>query len=237
MVLSPSNSVTHGAARLALRTGDLMIIDSVLTTEMKRAKHRVISLFIPRATLKTICPDPGRFAARLIRPDGIAALLRSHLQATMDNATHIQPEQQSLAMDIAMQLALAALSAEAGAPVDAAVPDEGLDHAAKGYITQVCTIFATDPLSVARYLNSSRTGLYRAFAQHGESVSACIWLARLAHARKMLEAGGYDHIPINEIAFRSGFADHSTFDRMFKRAYGMTPKDMRQISLDRSGTG
>jgi AraC-like DNA-binding protein len=237
MVLSPRTSVTHGAKRLVLRTGDIMIIDSAKTTEVERPKHRAISLFIPRATLNTICPDPGRLAGRLIRPDGVAVLLRSHLQATMDNATHMQPEQQSLAMDIAMQLALATLSAEAGSLVDAAVMDEGLYQAAKRYIAQDCTNFATNPLSVERYLNCSRTGLYRAFAQHGESVSSCIWSARLAHARQMLSGGRYSHLPINEIAFRSGFVDHSTFDRMFKRVYGMTPKDMRQMSLDPSGTG
>jgi AraC-like DNA-binding protein len=237
MVLSPSTGVTHGATSLVLRTGDMMINDSALATEVKRAKHRAISLFIPRATLNTICPDPGRLAGRLIRPDGVAALLRSHLLATMDNATHLPPEQQSLAMDIALQLALATLSEEAGALVDAAVPEEGLYQAAKRHIAQDCTNFVTNPLSVARSLNCSRAGLYRAFARHGESVSSCIWLARLAHASQMLNAGRYRHLPINEIAFRSGFADHSTFDRMFKRVYGMKPKDMRHISLEPGGTG
>jgi AraC-like DNA-binding protein len=69
--------------------------------------------------------------------------------------------------------------------------------------------------------------LYRAFAKQGESVSAFIWQARLAHARQMLNAGCYRHLPINEIVVRSGFADHSTFDRMFKRAFGMKPGEMR----------
>jgi AraC-like DNA-binding protein len=237
MVFSPRTSIAHGGARLVPRAGDLMMIDSTLATEMSRTKHRVISLFIPRAKVTTICPDPRRLAGRLIRPDGMASVLRAHLQATMDNASHMKPQQQTMAMDIAMQLALATLSEEAGAPIDDPVLDEGLYQAAKRHIAQDCTNFVTNPLSVARYLNCSRAGLYRAFARHGESVSSCIWLARLAHARQMLDAGRYRHLPINEIAFRSGFADHSTFDRMFKRVYGMKPKDMRQMSLDPSGTG
>ena len=169
-----------------------------------------------------------------MRPDGIAGILRAHLQSAMDHATHMQPQQHVLAMDIAMQLALAALSEEAATPVDAAVLDEGLYQAAKAHIGQDCTNFGTNPLSVALYLGASRTGLYRAFAKHGESVAACIWLARLAHAWRMLGASRYRHLQINEIAFRSGFSDHSTFDRMFKRAYGMKPGEMRQMSLERS---
>jgi AraC-like DNA-binding protein len=217
-----------------MRTGDMMINDCTLATEIKRDKHRAISLFIPRAKVKAICPDPSRLAGRLMRSDGIADVLRSHLQVTLDNAAHMQPQQQILALDIAMQLALVALSEEAGTLVDAVVLDEGLYHAAKAHIVQDCTNFATNPLSVVLHLKCSRSVLYRAFAKHGDSVSACIWRARLAHARQMLNASRYRHLPINDIAFRSGFADHSTFDRMFKRAYGMKPKDMRQMNLERS---
>jgi AraC-like DNA-binding protein len=164
-----------------------------------------------------------------MRPDGIAGVLRSHLQATIDNATLMLPSQQILAMDIAMQLALAALSEEADALVDAVVLDDALYHGAKTYIARCCTHLATSPLSVACYLNCSRSALYRSFAKHGERVSACIWQARLAHAKRLLNSDRYRHLQINEIAFRSGFADHSTFDRMFKRAYGMKPKEMHQM--------
>ncbi|WP_284946683.1 helix-turn-helix domain-containing protein [Acidisoma cladoniae] len=236
MAFSPSTCVMHGAAKLTLRAGDMMIIDSSLPTEIKRQKHRAITLFIPRAKVSAICPDPGRLAGRLMRPDGIAGVLRAHLQATIDNASHMLPQQQVLAMDVAMQLALAALSEESGALLDAEVLDGGLYHAAKTHIARDCTKFATNPLSVVQYLKCSRTVLYRAFAKHGESVSACIWRARLAHARQMLNADRNRHLSINEIAFRSGFTDHSTFDRMFKRAYGTKPGEMRQMSLERSQT-
>lgn len=43
----------------------------------------------------------------------------------------------------------------------------------------------------------------------------------------MLQSTACADLLFNEIAFRSGFADPSTFDRMFKRTYGITPGDMR----------
>jgi AraC family transcriptional regulator, positive regulator of tynA and feaB len=35
-------------------------------------------------------------------------------------------------------------------------------------------------------------------------------------------------LPIAEIGFRCGFLDQSNFSRMFKRRYGVTPRDMRE---------
>ncbi len=47
-------------------------------------------------------------------------------------------------------------------------------------------------------------------------------------ARALLMSPAYIAISIGEIAFRSGFVDHRTFNRMFKRRHGMTPQDVRQ---------
>lgn len=231
MVMSSRTSVVHGAAKIAIHSGDMMILDSTVPTELKRKKHRAISLFIPRAQVAGVCPDPRRLSGRLMRSHGIAGVLRAHLQATMDHAAQMQPQQHVMALDMAVQMALAALGDEAAAPVDAAILDEGLYHAAKVYIAQDCTNLGLNPSAVVLHLGSSRSALYRAFAQHGESVAVCIWSARLAHAKRMLGTARYGHLHINEVAFRSGFSDHSTFDRMFKRAYGMQPGEVQRMKL------
>jgi AraC-like DNA-binding protein len=226
-VMAGNTHVTLGDTRLALNPGDMIILDSSQSAEIKRTKHRSISLFIPRAQVNAVCPEPARLAGRLLRLHGIGGILRSHLQATMDHATYLSAPQRALAMEIAVQMALAALGEEVAAPDDAAVLDEGLYHAAKAYIVRECTNAELDPLRVATYLQCSRATLYRVFAEHGEAVSACIWASRVAHARRLLESQRHLYLPIGEIAFRSGFSDHSNFDRMFKRAYGMKPGDMR----------
>lgn len=53
----------------------------------------------------------------------------------------------------------------------------------------------------------------------------------------MLNASRYQHLLINEIAFRSGFADDATFGRMVARAWAMTAREMRQMSLKRRQGG
>jgi AraC-like DNA-binding protein len=77
-------------------------------------------------------------------------------------------------------------------------------------------------------LGCSRASLYRAFVRHGESVAAVIWATRLEQARRMLASSTHLGLNVSEIAFRSGFVDQSTFNRMFKRRYGTTPREARE---------
>ena len=203
-VMASNTHVTLGDARLALRPGDMIILDSSQPAEIKRTKHRSISLFIPRALVNAVCPEPARLAGRLLPQQAIGGILRSHLQATMDHATYLSAPQRALAMDVAVQMALAALGGEVAVPDDA-VLDEGLYHAAKAYIARECTNAELDPLHVATHLQCSRATLYRVFAEHGEAVSACIWASRVAHAGWLLASPRHLHLQIGEIAFRSGF--------------------------------
>jgi AraC-like DNA-binding protein len=225
-VTASKTHVTLGDTRLALLPGEMIILDSSKPAELRRTKHRSISLFIPRALVNAVCPEPARLAGRLLRPHGIGAILRSHLQVTMDHATHLPAPQRALTMEVAVQMALAALGGEVAAPDDAML-DAGLYHAAKAHIARECPNAELDPQAVAAHLQCSRATIYRAFAAHGDAVSACIWASRVAHARRLLASERHLHLSIGEIAFRSGFSDHSNFDRMFKRAYGMKPGDMR----------
>jgi AraC-like DNA-binding protein len=43
----------------------------------------------------------------------------------------------------------------------------------------------------------------------------------------MLSSPGHEDLLISEIAFRNGFLDQPTFNRMFKRRFGLTPREVR----------
>jgi len=103
-------------------------------------------------------------------------------------------------------------------------------RAARALIDRDCANPELTPELMARSLGCSRASLYRVFLRHGESVAAAIWATRLERARRMLASRGCLALNVSEIAFRSGFVDQSTFNRMFKRRYGLTPREAREQS-------
>jgi AraC family transcriptional activator of tynA and feaB len=226
-----SNNATlihNGTHRV--NTGDMIVMDLARPAEIHRAQHRVISLFIPRARLRTAFSDPSALAGRLLQPHGLPAILRSQMKMTMDQAKNLRPEQLLLALKAVAELALAVLRTEMGQPVDVEQSATGIYQAAKTLIGCECADPALTPSRIARALGCSRAGLYRAFAAHGDSVAAMIWSARIERARLMLISVDCQ-LRVGEIAFRSGFSEHSSFDRMFRRRYGMTPGEMRQTGM------
>lgn len=222
-------SLTHAGTR-RLHSGDLVVVDCAQPAEINRARHRVISLFLPRAKVSAIFAEPALLAGRLLPTQGLAALLRSHLLVTMEQAVHLLPAQRILAINAASDMALSILQMQT--MDDCATEDfaSGIYHAALALIARECTNPQLTPLHVAWALGCSRAALYRAFAHQSAGVAAAIWSARTEHARQTLLSGGYRDVLLSEIAFGSGFSDHSTFVRMFRRSYGMTPSIMRHAN-------
>jgi AraC-like DNA-binding protein len=64
----------------------------------------------------------------------------------------------------------------------------------------------------------------------GMSFSVHVRDLRLEEARRMLTAQRSDHLRITDIAYMVGFNDLSYFNREFRKKYGATPRDMRQVA-------
>ncbi|WP_186398118.1 AraC family transcriptional regulator [Stappia sp. P2PMeth1] len=73
--------------------------------------------------------------------------------------------------------------------------------------------------------------LHVLFESEGRTFSEFVALERLAKAYRYLTGSFYKERRISEIAFATGFADLSTFNRQFKRQYGMTPSEAREAAL------
>lgn len=227
LLVSGRLSVAHGSEGPSPRHLDeLTLLDSARPLETVRARHRNISLIIGRdrilEAVGTLPPFPGR-----VRPHGLVSLLKSQLRVTADLAADLSPEERILAVQVAADLAMAVLRSEANRAFD---PDQfslGMFEGAKILIERECTDPEFGPAQIVLGLGCSRAALYRAFAAGGIGVAAAIWKARIEHARQLLASPRHAGLTISEIAFRSGFVDPPTFNRMFKRDYGMTPQETR----------
>ncbi|WP_416423896.1 AraC family transcriptional regulator [Pseudomonas sp. App30] len=56
---------------------------------------------------------------------------------------------------------------------------------------------------------------------------------RLEHAHRLL----HSELPITEVAMQCGYTDHSAFSRQFKTLTGFTPRQYRQATVARGGSG
>jgi AraC-like DNA-binding protein len=81
------------------------------------------------------------------------------------------------------------------------------------------------PARLCRLAGISRSQLYRLFEVHG-GVAQCIQRERLAAAHRAL-SNAADLRSISEIADSVGLFDPSSFSRMFRRSYGISPRELR----------
>lgn len=69
------------------------------------------------------------------------------------------------------------------------------------------------------------------FESEGTSFSEFVREERLKRARAMLLSRRFDHLGIAAIAYEVGFNDLSYFNRSFRRRFGHSPGEMREIGL------
>ncbi|MFC3050449.1 helix-turn-helix domain-containing protein [Kordiimonas pumila] len=88
------------------------------------------------------------------------------------------------------------------------------------------------PTKIAKKLGMSRASLYRATAPFG-GVQRFITDRRLALAHAILTSGDHKNYSITDLAYDLGFNAESTFRRVYKQQYGMSPRATKQASLAR----
>ncbi|MCH5600787.1 response regulator transcription factor [Niabella ginsengisoli] len=109
----------------------------------------------------------------------------------------------------------------------------GLNAADKSFLTRAVALIEENMADaevnvewLANQLFMSRTQLYRKIkAISNQSVHEFVTDIRLSKAARLLLEGGHS---VTEIAFMVGYADATSFGRMFQKRYGTTPKKYSQ---------
>ena len=192
------------------------------------------------AVFGKLTPGPSSLHGQLLPEhglDGLGAVLKSHMLATLREAPRMTAAQRTIAMEAAMRMAPAVLqanqdNAEHGPSgrEDISQFGRGFYKATRSLVQYHCSDPTFNAVALARKLGRSRASLYRLFSSHNESVAATIWSARLESAWRMIATVEHAHLLFSEISCRCGFVDQSSFNRMFKRRYGLSPSEARAES-------
>jgi AraC-like DNA-binding protein len=232
---------SHGVAKqfgreIALEAGDAVVLsgsDRGSVTTFRTG--RIATLEFPTDALGTLLGNTASCCARRIpKPSPALRLLRSYLHALHANDGMSVAALQPLAVTHLYDLAALVLGTNRDA-----------EQVARGRGVRIARLLAikTDILATldsdvslgavaVRHAVSPRY-VRMLFESEGTSFTEFVREERLKQAHRMLLSQRFDHLRISDIAYRVGFNDLSYFNRVFRRRFGGSPSEVRELGRPR----
>ena len=156
----------------------------------------------------------------------LGVMVRDQMAALDLHADHLDPKEMAVALDTLHTLALLLLQRIGRGMSGRDEPDpNALFLAAKRYIQTHYNLIDLSPETIAYAVGCSRATLYRVFAQNDATIMDTVRDVRLAMSRKFIEAGTKRSISV--IAYDCGFKDVSSFGKLFRSRFGVSPSAWR----------
>ncbi|TBU74984.1 transcriptional regulator FeaR [Pseudomonas daroniae] len=222
-----SMAINRSARTFTLHPGDMALLDSAEAFEMQpQGLIAQLSIHLCRDAVDRLLPAHACRFGKLEQTGLSGRLLHGMLQQISEGEMNLGAGQSHGA---ALQDALISLL-QPSLHIDD-IPDTGrpLRRLAERLINEALQAPPT-PAELATQLNVSVRQLYRQFELDGDSIGRYIQRQRLHCSARDLTQAGDKALPITTIAYKWGFTDSAHFSRVFKRHFGMPPKDYRAQS-------
>jgi len=215
-----------GGRRFTVEPGQFVLLDNTRFYQMEmETAHECIDLMMPQAWLERHLPDPGALLSRPFETrEGwgapLGALLETMLRGGLDDAPLPRPL-------IAEQLG-ALLGLATG--FEDQVESRHRGQLARRILRRIERDFADPDLSperVAAECGISKRYLQTLLAAVGTSFVAELNATRLDRASDLLTDARFKSLGIGDIAYRTGFLDPGYFARLFRKRFGITPRQWR----------
>jgi len=218
-------AVNHDQQQFVLQPGDIALLDSAKTLEMcPQGLVHQLSVHLCRRTLDRALPARAKRFGKVQHANLSGRVLAGLLEQIARPQDDAAPSSQDGAavQDALISLLQPCLQDQAASP-----RSRPLRRMAEQLIQQSLP-HAPSPAELAARLNISVRQLYRQFEIDGDSICRYVQRQRLeCSARDLLD----DALRITTIAYKWGFTDSAHFSRVFKRQYGVSPRDYRVQAL------
>jgi len=231
MVVSGDCYQQQGETSVQVREGGIAIVDMNSPYAIgSSSAYRELRVHLPRDIFSAQVGRVETLAGRNYAAGGaLHGLFASYFREFADVLPAMSATEADLGFEGLLYLLQSALAVRA--PVAKSQLDPpALRSLAETYIRRHLHDPDLDPNRIAAALGISRTRLYEAFADT-EGVAATILAARLDAAQRMLVLPGGAAIGV--VLLDCGFRDAPTFNRAFRRRFGMTPTELRTMSQGR----
>ncbi|NKJ51048.1 AraC family transcriptional regulator [Burkholderia sp. SG-MS1] len=197
----------------------------------ERPESRLLSLFVPAALVDEGLRDGAGIHGRIVQKESpLAGVVLDHLAALARDIPSLDPAAAIDALQAGAQLLLAAFRKAANlSGTDRAALQAALMGRVRRHVEANLHQPDLTPTSVVEALQLKRATIYRWF-EHEGGLGAYIRHRRLREAADELVR--FPHRHVVEIAYGLGFNSASDFTRAFRRAFDMSPQDMRVRALD-----
>jgi AraC family transcriptional activator of tynA and feaB len=227
--LRGSCRTTQDGRATVTQPGDLAVVDTERPFAFEFSDDFAqLSFYVPGQLLDAQLEQPVRTATRIRTVGGVGAALRHTLRA-------LEPD--GLPEAAAGRLAVHAgglLAVALNGPADAGPAARHRAGLLDAALADVAEHLADDdlcPATTARRLGISVRQLHQVFGAHERTFGAELRRQRLEQARRDLTDPARSGLRVIDIAADAGFADVTHFHRAFRRAYGVTPAQLRRGQL------
>jgi AraC-like DNA-binding protein len=218
-----------GGKRFTVEPGQFVLLDNTRFYQMEMdTEHEAVDLMMPQGWLEKYLPDPEALLARPISVrEGWGAPLGALLEtmiAGLDDAPLPRP---LIAEQVGNLLGLATGFHEADATPQRT---RSRGQLARQILRRIESGYAEPDLSPERVAGDcgiSRRYLQTLLAGSGTSFVQALNATRLDRASDMLSDPRAAGLSVAEIAFRNGFLDAGYFTRLFRKRFGITPREWR----------
>lgn len=186
-----------------------------------------VTLLVPQDQLRARLPLVDSFVGEKIDMNyGVGAVAASHMAALGRESYYIENGWGESVVDLTLELISTCLQAKQPRPMTKVRKDLLSDI--RAYIENNLDDPELGPVSIAGKFGISNRYLHLLFEDSGFSVSNWIMHRRLEKCRRELVRNGQFKENITDIAFRWGFNDSAHFCRVFKKCFGLSPRDYQK---------
>ncbi|QCP54749.1 helix-turn-helix domain-containing protein [Trinickia violacea] len=198
--------------------------------KVERGACRVLTLFVPRQVVAEGLPDVDSIHGRVVPQESpLARLILDHAAGIVSGISKLDSGGAADALNTGADLLIAAFRHDTSLKgADRASLQAAIIGQVRRYVEASLHRGDLTPASVVDALQLKRSTIYRWF-EHEGGLGAYIRNCRLRAAADELVR--YPHLPVTEIAYGLGFNSTSDFSRAFRRAFEMSPQEMRARAL------
>ena len=213
---------------LQVAPGETVIMDFTVPWHVHGNTQQNVMMVLPQAVLHAAVPDAPKLHGQVLQGSS-GRLFADHLLALTGHLPNLPQRDVTFIRSATLCLlsnAVAALPNATPRPAASrALPIERI----RAFIDAHLTDPELSPVSICRELGVTRSTLYRAFSPIG-GVITYIQCRRLEAARDSI-AGSGTNASIAEVADTYQFSSPAHFSTIFRRQFGVTPRDARDVAV------